>query len=216
MISISILAGGLDPCSFVTDGGLGGAVDFRRPYGTRFVLVGRHPPVNWRAIISGPSGTHWAIPLFSYGRIAPGRFRIIVRGARVENRQRPVNENLLGNELEASRGTSDNSPAFKRRVSGKDCSRPVGTPETGEDAMPHTYVSDLVHCVFSTKERRKLIRPETQSELWSFIGGIARKNGFKTLIVGGTDDHVHILLSLPATMPLAKALQLLKGCSSDG
>ncbi len=60
--------------------------------------------------------------------------------------------------------------------------------------MPHTYVSDLVHCVFSTKERRKLIRPETQSELWSFIGGIARKNGFKTLIVGGTDDHVHILL----------------------
>ena len=80
--------------------------------------------------------------------------------------------------------------------------------------MPHTYVSELVHCVFSTKQRRKLIRPETQPELWSFIGGIARKNGFKTLIVGGTDDHVHILLSLPATMPLAKALQLLKGCSS--
>ena len=80
--------------------------------------------------------------------------------------------------------------------------------------MPHTYVSDLVHCVFSTKQRRKLIRPETQSEFWSFIGGIARKNGFKTLIVGGTDDHVHILLSLPAAMPLAKALQLLKGSSS--
>ena len=111
---------------------------FRRPYGTRIVLVVRDPPVNWRAIISGPSGTHWAIPLFSYGRIAPGRFRIIVRGARVENRQRPVNENLLGNELEASRGTSDNSPAFKRRVSGKDCSRPVGTPEiygTAETAV---------------------------------------------------------------------------------
>ena len=82
--------------------------------------------------------------------------------------------------------------------------------------MPHTYVSELVHCVFSTKQRRKLIRPETQPELWSFIGGIARKNGFKTLIVGGTDDHVHILLSLPATMPLAKALQLLKGSSSRG
>ena len=83
--------------------------------------------------------------------------------------------------------------------------------------MPHTYVSDLVHCVFSTKERRKSIRAETQSELWSFIGGIARKNsknGFKTLIVGGTENHVHILLSLPATVPLAKAVQLLKGSSS--
>jgi putative transposase len=80
--------------------------------------------------------------------------------------------------------------------------------------MAHTYVSDLVHCVFSTKERRKLIRPEIQSDLWSFIGGIARKNGFKALIVGGTEDHVHILLSLPAVMPLAKAVQLLKGASS--
>ena len=72
--------------------------------------------------------------------------------------------------------------------------------------MSHTYVSALVHCVFSTKERRKLIRAETQSELWSFIGGIARKNEFKALIVGGTEDHVHILLSLPATVPLAKAV----------
>jgi putative transposase len=80
--------------------------------------------------------------------------------------------------------------------------------------MSHTYVSDLVHCVFSTKERRKMISSNSQEALWSFIGGIANKNGFKALIVGGTDDHVHILLSLPATIPLAKAVQLLKGASS--
>jgi REP element-mobilizing transposase RayT len=80
--------------------------------------------------------------------------------------------------------------------------------------MSHTYVSDLVHCVFSTKNRRNLIPLATQSDLWSFIGGIARKNGFKALIVGGTENHVHVLLSLPATMPLAKAMQLLKGTSS--
>ena len=36
----------------------------------------------------------------------------------------------------------------------------------------------------------------------------------KTLATGGVADHVHILLSLPATMPLAKAMQLLKGNSS--
>ena len=59
-----------------------------------------------------------------------------------------------------------------------------------------------------------MIPAEKQSELWSFIGGIARKNGFKALIVGGTEDHGHILLSLPAAMPLAKAVQLLKGSSS--
>jgi putative transposase len=80
--------------------------------------------------------------------------------------------------------------------------------------MPHTYVSDLVHCVFSTKNRRNLIKPEIQSDLWAFVGGIANKNGLKTLIVGGTENHVHVLLSLPATMPLAKAMQLIKGASS--
>ena len=80
--------------------------------------------------------------------------------------------------------------------------------------MPHTYVCDLVHCVFSTKLRRNLIKPEIQSDLWSFLGGIARNNKFKALMVGGIENHVHILLSLPADMPLAKAMQLIKGASS--
>jgi putative transposase len=80
--------------------------------------------------------------------------------------------------------------------------------------MSHTYVSDLVHCVFSTKERRNIIQPDKQAPLWSYLGGIARKNGFKAIAVGGTENHVHILLSLPPTMPLAKAVQLLKGGSS--
>ena len=80
--------------------------------------------------------------------------------------------------------------------------------------MSHTYVSDLVHCVFSTKLRRNLIAHEHQAQLWSYLGGIARKNGFKAIAIGGTENHIHILLSLPATMPLAKAVQLLKGGSS--
>jgi putative transposase len=80
--------------------------------------------------------------------------------------------------------------------------------------MTHTYVSGLIHCVFSTKQRRNLISPKIQPQLWSFLGGIARRNGFKALMVGGTENHVHILLSLPATMPLAKAMQLVKGASS--
>jgi putative transposase len=36
----------------------------------------------------------------------------------------------------------------------------------------------------------------------------------KALAIGGVDDHVHILVSLPATLSIAKALQLLKGNSS--
>lgn len=71
-----------------------------------------------------------------------------------------------------------------------------------------------MHCVFSTKERRRLIDTELQTRLWPFVGGIARENGMKALAVGGVEDHAHVLLSLPATMPVAKAVQLIKGGSS--
>jgi putative transposase len=80
--------------------------------------------------------------------------------------------------------------------------------------MPHSYLSNLMHCVFSTKERRKLITPEIQERLWPFIGGITKENGMKAIAIGGIADHVHILLSLPATMPVAKAMQFVKGGSS--
>lgn len=80
--------------------------------------------------------------------------------------------------------------------------------------MAHTYTSELVHCVFSTQGRLKTISGELRPKLWAYLGGIARKNGFHALAIGGTADHVHILLSLPATMPISKAVQLLKGGSS--
>jgi len=80
--------------------------------------------------------------------------------------------------------------------------------------MPHTFTISYFHCVFSTKERRALIKEEYQPRIWSYIGGIAKQNGFKAMSVGGIENHIHILLSLPATMPLAKAVQLIKGGSS--
>jgi putative transposase len=46
------------------------------------------------------------------------------------------------------------------------------------------------------------------------MGGIARENKFKALQIGGIEDHVHLLLSLPSTLPISKALQLVKGGSS--
>jgi len=71
-----------------------------------------------------------------------------------------------------------------------------------------------MHLVFSTKERKKLIPPAWRERLWAYIGGIARENKMKALAVGGTDDHMHVLASLPSTMSVAKAVQLLKGGSS--
>jgi REP element-mobilizing transposase RayT len=77
-----------------------------------------------------------------------------------------------------------------------------------------SYVCTYAHCVFSTKERRPFITPELRERLWPYLGGIARENGIKAVSIGGVADHVHLLLSLPATMPIAKAMQLIKGGSS--
>ena len=46
------------------------------------------------------------------------------------------------------------------------------------------------------------------------MAGIARNHGFEAIKIGGVQDHVHALVLLPPTIPLAKAVQVLKACSS--
>jgi len=70
----------------------------------------------------------------------------------------------------------------------------------------------LVHCVFSTKQRIDLIR-EPQV-LWRYLSGIARAKEIPLVTAGGTKNHVHLLIDLPATLQLAQAVQHLKGNSS--
>jgi len=59
-----------------------------------------------------------------------------------------------------------------------------------------------------------MIAPELRERLWPFMGGIARQNQMKAIEIGGVADHIHILLSLPSTVSIAKAVQLIKGGSS--
>jgi putative transposase len=80
--------------------------------------------------------------------------------------------------------------------------------------MSHSYVSNLMHCIFSTKNRYPFIDSELESRLWPYLGGIAKQNRMKALAIGGTTDHLHALLSLPGMMSFAKAVQLIKGGSS--
>lgn len=80
--------------------------------------------------------------------------------------------------------------------------------------MSHSYSSNRVHLIFSTKGRARMISDEIQPRLWAYMAGIAQKQGFDAIIIGGIEDHVHALLLLPPTIPLAKAVQFLKGSSS--
>jgi REP-associated tyrosine transposase len=73
--------------------------------------------------------------------------------------------------------------------------------------MSHTYSTSYVHFIFSTKNRRGSIPPELQEQLWAYLVGMANNLRIKSLAVGGTENHVHLLLGLPPTVTVAEAMQ---------
>ena len=80
--------------------------------------------------------------------------------------------------------------------------------------MAHTYPNVLIHCVFSTKLRRDSIPDYLSDKLSMYFIGIGKGHGVPVLCPGGTANHAHLLIALPATMTLAKAIQVLKANSS--
>jgi putative transposase len=80
--------------------------------------------------------------------------------------------------------------------------------------MPSSYISNHVHIVFSTKDRAPVIPEQFQPKLWAYMAGIATNHGMHALAIGGMDDHIHVLVSIPASLSIAKAVQVLKANSS--
>ena len=80
--------------------------------------------------------------------------------------------------------------------------------------MPHTYSTNLVHCVFSTKERADLIPHDAQEHLHAYLFGTAKNLGIEIMAIGGTTNHIHILMALPPKHPLSYAVRDLKANSS--
>jgi putative transposase len=80
--------------------------------------------------------------------------------------------------------------------------------------MPSTYLSLHYHLVFSTKNREPTIRNAWRERLHEYLGGTIRGLGGFPEGVGGTADHVHLLIGLKATHCLADVLRELKKASS--
>ena len=80
--------------------------------------------------------------------------------------------------------------------------------------MAHTYASNFIHCIFSTRKRQPLIPESRITGLHAYLGGIARSEGVALIAAGGTAIHIHLLFVLPASHSLAQAVQKLKGGSS--
>jgi putative transposase len=80
--------------------------------------------------------------------------------------------------------------------------------------MANTYSALYFHCVFSTKERARLIKPEVEERLFAYMGGVASKSKAALLAANGMEDHVHLLLHMGPSLAPSEVMQQIKGASS--
>jgi len=81
--------------------------------------------------------------------------------------------------------------------------------------MPQSLAKILVHTVFSTKNRYPFLRDEAlRAELHRYLGGILANHDCQPFIIGGVEDHVHLLSTLSRTCEASEMVKEVKRGSS--
>jgi len=81
--------------------------------------------------------------------------------------------------------------------------------------MAQSLSKILIHSVFSTKDRRPLLRDKAlREELHRYLGGILATLQCQPIVVGGVEDHVHLLCALSRTIAVAAMVKEVKRASS--
>jgi putative transposase len=81
--------------------------------------------------------------------------------------------------------------------------------------MPQSLSAVHVHLVFSTKDREPFLRDaEVRKEMHAYLGGASKKLDCLPVIVGGVEDHVHLLCRWARTISLADWVKEVKRVSS--
>ena len=103
------------------------------------------------------------------------------------------------------------------------CRFPGALPQAGinrafgpkiKRAMPQSLSLVIVHVIFSTKERRPFLDPDTRPKLHAYLATVARNEGCEAYRVGGVGDHVHLAIRLSRTKTIADLVESLKSSSS--
>ena len=80
--------------------------------------------------------------------------------------------------------------------------------------MPQSLSAVYVHLVFSTKDRRPFLRDKpTRDALHAFLSGVSDQIDCPSILVGGAEDHVHLLARFGRTVTQAEWVKELKRVS---
>jgi len=81
--------------------------------------------------------------------------------------------------------------------------------------MAQSLAKICIHVIFSTKNRRRFLADAgIRTQLHSYLGSVLNRLGCRDILVGGTEDHVHILCVLPRGRALADVVREAKRLSS--
>ena len=81
--------------------------------------------------------------------------------------------------------------------------------------MPQSLSAVYIHLVFSTKDRRPYLRDKTTRDaLHAYLGGVSKQLECPPIIVGGAEDHVHLLCRFGRTITQAEWVKELKRVSN--
>ena len=80
--------------------------------------------------------------------------------------------------------------------------------------MPRHCIWVRIHLVWSTKCREPTIGEDWRQDLYAYIAGIIKNKAGKLVTVGGTEDHIHVYLSLPSRVSLSVMVNAIKTNSS--
>jgi REP element-mobilizing transposase RayT len=80
--------------------------------------------------------------------------------------------------------------------------------------MPQSLAKNLIHLVYSTKNREPMVPLEHQPALFAYQAGIFAEWDSPAIAVGGTENHVHALFVLSKNHALKSIVEEVKKSSS--
>ena len=81
-------------------------------------------------------------------------------------------------------------------------------------SLAHSRYNCTYHIVFIPKYRRKVMFGELRKEIGEIIGKVCKMEGVTIIKAATLPDHVHMYVSIPPKMSVAKVVGRIKGKSS--
>jgi len=79
---------------------------------------------------------------------------------------------------------------------------------------PNTFTKLYVHCIFTPKGRRALLRQPLREKIEKYIYGIIKEKKCNPIAINGTEDHLHILIGFSPLISISDLMRDIKRSSS--